>query len=122
MTWKDILKMPAPIDTDTNRDTEFIAAITQYEKDNIEPLFTELINSQPAGTPVKYEIGTSNSESSRGGRDSYFIGTEDIEKLGNSMKFIMNTIKGIYVKEGYQVKDSESNNERQIMIKITKPQ
>ena len=38
MTWKKILKMPVPLDTDTNRDTDYTAAITQYEKDIIEPV------------------------------------------------------------------------------------
>tara|TARA_R110000737_G_scaffold256364_1_gene265213 strand:- start:105 stop:488 length:384 start_codon:yes stop_codon:yes gene_type:complete len=116
MNWKAILKMPVPLDTDTNRDTDYTAAITQYEKDIIEPVLTQYVNSQPAEAPVQFYINYSVDIKDRMHNNIYVMGTEGVEKMGGNIEFIVNVIADIYRKEGYTVDDNPSD----FLLLITK--
>ena len=117
MTWKAILKMPVPLDTDTNRDTDYTAAITQYEKDIIEPVLTQYVNSQPAGVSPNITIKYDKTRPTDVHRDGiYVIGSEGIAKMGDNLNFMLDRLATIYEQEGYTVNYNTDE------IQITKPQ
>jgi len=121
MNWENILKRPMPLDTDTQRDTDYRQEIVSFEKTHIEPKAEAYVRGLPAGTPVSIFISVDpNAESSRGtsydkkpmqtkkNKDGlsfgYFnIGAEGVKRLGQDRDFIKNTIADIYRQEGFKV-------------------
>ena len=102
--WKDVLrKMPVPIDTVSDRDESAKRKIVDYEKQYIEPYFTDYVKSQPAGTKMVLIIRIDKNDSTDKYRNVYKIGGIDLAKLGNSKEFIYDTLKEIYENEGYLV-------------------
>lgn len=102
--WKDVLrKMPVPIDTESDRDESAKRKIVDYEKQYIEPYFTDYVKSRPAGTKMVLIIRIDKNDSTDKYRNVYKIGGIDLAKLGNSEEFIYDTLKEIYENEGYLV-------------------
>jgi len=113
MTWKDILKMPMPQSVATDRDAEFKQKIIQFEKENIEPAFTQYVQSLGAGQNVEMRvlIDTSNYGKSGlpQGSQTFSISRPDFEKLGDNSKLIIETIAELYKNEGYEVKVGDNH-------------
>ena len=102
--WKDVLrKMPVPIGTVSDRDESAKQKILDYEKQYIEPYFTDYVKSEPAGTEMVLIIEIDKRGSTDKDGNVYTIGGIDLAELGNSKQFIYDTLKEIYENEGYSV-------------------
>lgn len=102
MTWKNILKAPLPIDARANRDANYKTKIIQYEENVIQPAFENYVAGKQAGEKYVLRVHVSRTEPADGMKNQTFIiGTESGKELGNNEKFILETIKEVYDKEGY---------------------
>ena len=121
MNWKDILKMPMPVGTRQQRDENFKQQIIDYEKRIIEPALTEFFSSNEATNFDKFSIvaASGSKDSGKSGlkmnhgynaaKPAFVIGEEDVERLGNNHKFIIDTISNLYSQEGYNVQRDYNN-------------
>ena len=102
--------MPMPMNVATGRDEDYKQKIIAFEKEQIEPAFTQytqglgankriLLRVRMAYTPDSEFNATQHSGESMG---TYSIGTNDIKSLGNDKTLILNVIKDLYDQEGYK--------------------
>lgn len=105
MTWKNTLrKMPMPMNVATNRDAEYKQKIIQFEKEKIEPVFTQYVQSLRAESNPELRIVVGGGFGRTRLDDSTFIiSADDAEKLGNNGELIISTIAELYKGEGYEV-------------------
>ena len=93
MNWKNILKMPVPIDTEETRDKDHTQAITEYEKTVIEPALKALMQGQQAGQYNTIIIDETDAREDKSfpvsGGIGYFIGFDSVASLGKNISFII---------------------------------
>ncbi len=101
MSWKEVLKAPMPMSVIEERDTGAKQKIIDFEKNKIEPAFTEYTRNLPPQSPVNLEVLLSGRTGMRG--NIFEINEATIKELGGNQKLVFNTIAEIYEKEGYKV-------------------
>ena len=115
MTWKEVLKMPMPMNVGQQRDERDRQSIIDYEKNTIEPTLTQHFKKQPSGTELKftirvYDTNAYTSDKFVAGRiPIYNVGLATTRKLGGNAEFVLKVIAELYEKEGYQVKRTGQN-------------
>tara|TARA_R110000744_G_scaffold60119_1_gene124747 strand:+ start:20425 stop:20784 length:360 start_codon:yes stop_codon:yes gene_type:complete len=109
MEWKNILKAPMPLDTRSNRDEDYKQTIIDYEKNVIEPALTTYFSTNAALENRIFGIKIYGDETelrNQSGEQFFYIGSEDVQKLGNNNKYILNVIGELYTQEGYTVQNN----------------
>ena len=106
--------MPVPIGTRENRDEEHKQAIIEFEKTVIEPVLTQLIQSEPSEEEkpmiIGFHTGLKDDKSHIASSSIYYyIGDDATEKLGNNRDYIVKVIGEIYQSEGYKVEYYKHN-------------
>ena len=125
MNWKDILKMPMPLDTRATRDEEHKQAITEYEKSVIEPKLVEHVRSQPSTEEKSITMSFHNKSTDEIGRTNkggiyYVIGADAVEKLGKNKNYILKVIGDLYQAEGYDI-DRNSRFDGEVALEFRQP-
>lgn len=122
MNWKNILKMPMPINTRGDRDEQYRQKIIDYEKNTIEPALTEYYSQNTAAENKPFNIYFNlNSRDLPFNPNSpdgleYGIGQRNASILGGNRLFILGVIKDLYEKEGYKVSLDETGSNEKITI------
>ena len=110
MSWRDIIKAPVPISTTVERDTGRTERITQWEEETLSPKLIQYIKNLPPNTPAAILFKFGNT-----GQDSFTIGTTAggfpmvtlndmiVQNVGGDKSFFLDTLKNIYIKEGYKI-------------------
>ena len=122
--WKNILKMPVPIDSRSNRDEDYKQAIIQYEQSVIEPKLTSEIQRKSSEENLRLIIsqtergeGADKISSANGpGGIVYLIGYEARAKLGSNQEYINRIIGEVYTAEGWTVEVSTFNGHPSIVM------
>lgn len=115
MDWKDVLKMPMPMNVGQQRDERDRQSIVDYEKNTIEPKLTEHFNKQPSGTELNFNIQVYNTNVYPNDKfvatkpPTYVVGLATVRKLGGNAEFVLKVIAELYEKEGYEVKRTSKN-------------
>lgn len=110
--WRNIIKAPMPLNVRDDRDAEHKKRIIQFEKDKIEPFFTNYaMNSKSAENERLYVSFNSGQQR----HPSTFVITNEQKKmLGGNEEFILKVIGEIYKNEGYSVSMNQSKTELKI--------
>ena len=110
MSWKHIIKAPMPLDTRSNRDEDYKQTIIDYEKNVIEPAFTTHFSTKSAALENRIFgikiYGDKTALRNQSGEMFFYIGSEDVLKLGDNNKYILNVIGELYTQEGYTVQNN----------------
>ena len=115
MDWKDVLKMPMPMNVGQQRDERDRQSIVDYEKNTIEPELTEHFDKQPSGTELKFKIKVYDTNVYPNDRfiptnpPTYNVGLATVRRLGGNAEFVLKVIAKLYEEEGYQVKRTAKN-------------
>ena len=117
MNWKEVLKMPMPMNVGQQRDERFKQRIVDYEEDIIEPKLTEHFEKQKAGTKQRFAIKAVEADDinrtdrffPNEAQPMYVIGSDAVKMMGSNTEYIVKVIGELYDKEGYQVKRLKEN-------------
>ena len=124
MSWKNILKMPVPIDVAENRDKGYKEQIIEFEKTVIEPALTKYIQGLRAGVGAKFVINlTDLNGNNTVNNNGYFqMSQTTVKELGGNREFIAELLADIYTAEGWTA-DVQKNTRKSptgILVVITK--
>ena len=116
--WKNILKMPVPLNTEQTRDTDYTQAITEYEEKVIEPQITAQLQEQRAGQNSEFTItgGDSKEDFMMNRSLGYAIGYDMLKELGSNLNFILKVIADIYKNEGWEISWPDGMNGKRIVM------
>tara|TARA_R100001082_G_scaffold87031_2_gene53550 strand:+ start:306 stop:668 length:363 start_codon:yes stop_codon:yes gene_type:complete len=104
--WFNVLKMPANIDLQATRDSDYTQVIVQYEKDHIAPYFDDYLRQGDALSREELVIAFDNKSTDDSQDGSiWYIGTRNLGLMGNNTRFIIDEIDRQYQSAGWQTEN-----------------
>ena len=103
--WFSLLKMPANIDLQATRDSDYTQVIVQYEKDHIAPYFDDYLRQGDALSREELIIAFDASVDDSQDGSIWYIGTRNLGLMGNNRSFILNEIERQYQQAGWETEN-----------------